>query len=103
MTFKIDIPELPDPPCSGEATRAALREGMCPFGHALEPVPAEMVVGWDKGVRRGICHQCVPCVEWTWPRDRAAALAGQITENSGGWLFSRGFAHYAEPQQVNHS
>ncbi len=45
---------------------AALSEGMCPFGHALEPVPAALTEGWGRGWREGACHRCRPCTLWRW-------------------------------------
>ena len=79
---------LPPLSCSGEETQAALREGMCPLGHGLEPVPSALVDDWDRGRRVGVCHTCRPCIEYSWPRDGASA-------GGMGWLFSRGHAHYA--------
>jgi hypothetical protein len=46
----------------------ALREGMCPYGHALEPVPPEGTLGWETGHREGVCHGCCPCTRWGWER-----------------------------------
>lgn len=92
----MDLAEfLPPLPCSGEEARAALREGMCPHGHGLEPVPPALVDDWGKGRRMGICHTCRPCIEYSWPRDGALAGGGV------GWLFSRGHAHYADLPPVH--
>jgi hypothetical protein len=54
-------PCFPRTPLPGpEAVLAALCEGMCPFGHTLEPLPS------CDDRRAGACHGCCPCTRWEW-------------------------------------
>ena len=56
---------------------AALSEGMCPFGHALDPVP-HLTVGGERGWREGICHQCRPCTLYRWENRYGYCLRRRI-------------------------
>ena len=71
-------PFMAEMPCTIESRMAALSEGMCPFGHALEPISPKLTEGWNRGWREGTCHQCRPCTLYRWENRYGYCLRRRI-------------------------